>query len=83
MKKLIMACLVLASTGALAQRGGGGGGGGRGLRQSTWICRATAMDNSGLFFLGMGRNYAEAYVRANENCNRAGRFCRINCQPQF
>lgn len=45
----------------------------------TWICRAEATDNSGLFFLGIGRTYGEAYARANETCNRARRMCQINC----
>jgi hypothetical protein len=45
----------------------------------SWTCRAEATDNSGLFFLGMGRTYGEAYARANETCNRARRICRIDC----
>jgi hypothetical protein len=46
-----------------------------------WTCRADARDDSGLFFLGMGRTRADAYVQALEACNRQNRSCIINCQP--
>lgn len=46
-----------------------------------WTCRAEARDDSGLFFLGMGRTQADAYVRALEACNRQNRSCIITCEP--
>ncbi len=87
LKSISLSFLVFGSVTALAHNGGRGGGrGSRGGLDAddrhpprTWICRAEAMDNSGLFFLGMGRSYGEAYARANETCNRARRVCRINC----
>lgn len=61
------------------RRGAGGGGSNRGI--SMWYCRADARDDSGLFFLGMGRDRANAYVQALESCSRQNRVCTITCSP--
>jgi hypothetical protein len=64
------------------RRGFGGGFGGRGDNERAfmwWSCRADARDGSGLFFYGMGRDQASAYVQALETCSRAQRSCMITC----
>ena len=87
-KITVAAILAVFATGALAfdgsegrggRRRGAGGGGDRGI--TMWYCRAEARDDSGLFFLGMGRDRANAYVRALETCSRQNRVCTINCTP--
>ena len=62
--------------GGFSRRPGGGGGGGNFHMLS---CRADANDGSGLFFYGMGRDRANAYVQALETCNRQNRSCTITC----
>jgi hypothetical protein len=56
--------------------------GGDSLRQR-WVCRADAIDGSGLFFLGVGRTYGEAYGQAQNTCIRSRHTCTISCNPQF
>ncbi|MFW7378476.1 MAG: hypothetical protein ACOH5I_06710 [Oligoflexus sp.] len=48
-----------------------------------WTCRADATDGTGVFFLGMGRTRADAYVRALETCSRMNKHCRITCHPEI
>lgn len=78
----LMAFLITASSSLFAHGGGRGGGGGDSMRQR-WICRADAVDGSGIFFLGIGRNYGEAYAMAQNTCARARRVCVVSCDPQF
>lgn len=64
--------------------GGHGGHGGFGSHNNTfYVCRAESTTHEGIFFLGMGRHYGDAYARAFEACQRQNMTCRISCQQQF
>ena len=81
--------LLITASGAFAEdgegsRGRGGRGGRRGdSEMQMWYCRADARDDSGLFFYGMSRDRANAYVDALEACSRANRSCMINCSNEM
>ena len=85
----VAAALVAISSVSVARDGegnnGGRSGGGRNEADGvqSWVCRADANNDSGLFFLGMGRSQAEAYTRALESCSRARQQCTITCDPQI
>jgi hypothetical protein len=88
LKKLICAAafLGLAATADAREGGGhGGGGGGHGRDQDFrfYTCRAESLTHEGIFFLGMGRSEADAYVRADRACRNQRMFCRITCTVEF
>ena len=65
-------------------RGGWGGGwGGSGSTRQWYTCTARDTSGSGVFFLGMGRNRSEAYMRAFANCQQARRWCSVTCTMQM
>jgi hypothetical protein len=41
------------------------------------------LTHEGIFFLGMGRSEADAYVRADRACRNQRMFCRITCTFEF
>ena len=87
MKNLFSYCLLSATLAASTSVFGHGGHGSENdnnenhLRQR-WVCRADATDGSGVFFLGFGRTYGDAYAQAQTICQRARHTCVIECEPQ-
>ncbi len=52
----------------------------RGIKYPYWVCTATALDDSSVFFWDMGNSRSEAYKKALARCSRAGRKCDISCE---
>ncbi len=48
-----------------------------------YVCTATATDDSGLFFMGMSHNMADAYIKAMNACTRQKRICTVSCEAQL
>lgn len=48
-----------------------------------YVCTAYVTDDSGLFFMGMGRNMADAYAKAMNSCIRQKRTCTVSCEAQL
>ena len=79
----VMFVCLTSTAGAESSRHRGMGDGDRndsGFRNYT--CRAESVTNEGIFFLGMGRNYGDAYARALQNCTMARQVCTITCSQQ-
>ena len=70
--KVLIATVIALSSGVTSYRNNN--------YRDRWICTATVTDDSGLFYLGIGHSYAEAYSKAQEACSRSRHTCITTCE---
>lgn len=81
---IAVALLGFSGIGSATEGGGGASGGTYGRPTFFWTCRAELRnDDSGMFWLGIGKNQTEAWAKAYDKCQLfgRGRSCFVTCDP--
>lgn len=88
--KIAIAVAIWGLSGISFADDGGGGGGGSGSGGTFgrpiyfWTCRASVRgDESGMFWLGIGKQRVEAQFNAYDKCQyfSGGQACFVDCEP--